>query len=745
MTTKAKKSPNAPTNVLIADDDFSTRLLLTETVTGAGFNATEADSVQAALGVLDVGLPDIAVLDVRMQDGTGYDVCRKIRSLPGGGDIPILMVTGLDDLESIESAYEAGATDFITKPVHYLHLPYRLRYLLRAASAFRDAREGEFRLARVQKLARLGQWELRPTEGEFTWSPEAEHVFGLPANTVPTLASLTRWVHPDDRPRVESIMHEGKPHHVDYRMVLPKLGERLIHQEAVWMSDIDDGQSRLIGVVQDITQQRDTERQVTKLAYFDSLTGLPNRAYLVEFLERAISAAQRANQTIAVMALDLDLFKRVNDTYGHGVGDALLEQVARRIRECIRGSDELASIPPSLRTMGQSKTSVAARFGGDEFVVVLTQTRSVKDASTVAQRILTRLSHQYFVGGIELQICASIGIATYPDSGTNVADLLRNADAAMYTAKDLGRSNFQFFSKEIHEQALRRLRLETSLRSTINSLRSSATGDGTMALAFQPQLCVQNGKTVALECLLRWNLPDGPVSPAEFIPIAEDTGLIVQLGEWVLEEACRTAVAFPDLRVAVNVSARQLRDPNFVANVQRILTTHRCDPSRIDIEMTEGVVMQDTTQNLATLSELRRLGLRLSLDDFGTGYSSLSYLTRFPIDQLKIDRSFVKDIWNPANSTIVSAIIALARNLGLEIVVEGVETKAHGDFFESLGPLLIQGYYYARPMSEPQLREWLARPQPTRDGSTMGPTAPIVPPEVATPVKSVAPHAHLSS
>lgn len=708
MSVKQVTAVHSRVKVLIADDDFSTRLLLSETVCSAGFTAIEADSVQAAMGILDVGLPDIAVLDVRMQDGSGYEVCRKLRALAGGRDIPILMVTGLDDLESIETAYQAGATDFITKPVHYLHLPYRLRYLLRAASAFRDAREGEFRLARVQKLARLGQWELRPSEGMLMWSPEAEHVFGLPADAVPTLSSLTRWVHADDRPRVEAIMNEGKPHHIDYRMVLPKLGERIIHQEAVWMSDGTDAPNRLIGVVQDITQQRDTERQVTKLAYFDSLTGLPNRAYLVEFLERAISAAQRTHQTIAVVALDLDLFKRVNDTYGHGVGDALLEQVGCRIRECIRGSDEVASVPPSIGAMGQTKTSVAARLGGDEFVVVLTQIRSAKDASTVAQRILTRLSHDYFVGGIELQICASIGIATYPESGQTVAELLHNADAAMYTAKDLGRSNFQFFSKEIHEQALRRLRLETGLRATINSLRDGSAGDGSMTLAFQPQLCVQSRRTIGIECLLRWALPDGPVSPAEFIQIAEDTGLIVPLGEWVLEQACRTAAAFPDLRVAVNVSARQLRDPNFVANVRRILGNGLCDPRRIDIEMTEGVVMQDTAQNLATLSELKRLGVRLSLDDFGTGYSSLSYLTRFPIDQLKIDRSFVKDIWNPANSTIVSAIIALARNLGLEIVVEGVETKAHSEFFESSGALLLQGYYYARPMSERQLREWLA-------------------------------------
>ncbi len=693
--------------VLIADDDFSTRLLLGETMRGAGFRVVEAGTGREALRVFESEKPDVVILDVRMPDGNGYEVCRQLRSGPAGLDVPVLMVTGLDDTISIEAAYEAGATDFVTKPVHYLQLPYRLRYLLRAARAFREAREGAARLSRVQRLARLGQWELTPKDGEFAWAPEAQEVFGLPATGSSSVTALTKWVHRDDRPRVEAIMNAGQPHRIDYRMVLPRVGERLIHQEAVWLEDCAACSSKLIGIVQDITLQRDTERQVTRLAYFDTLTGLPNRAYVVEFIERALSAAQRSHHPVAVLALDLDLFKRVNDNYGHAVGDVLLEQVAQRIKACIRGADALTSMPPSSRRLDETRPAVAARFGGDEFLVVLSQMRSIADAAIVAQRILEKLSKPYTIGGVELQVCASIGISTYPNNGATVEELFRNADAAMYHAKERGRNNFQFFSQDIHDQAQRRLRLETALRQAINRLEPEL-GGGALSLAFQPQVCSTTGRVLSVESLLRWTLPEGSISPTEFIPIAEDTGLIVPLGEWVLGQACQVVNRLGGIRVAVNVSARQLRDPGFLASVRRTLALYSCPPELIDIEITEGVVMQDTAQSLETLAELKAMGLRLSLDDFGTGYSSLSYLTRFPIDQLKIDRSFVSEIWNVSNASVVSAIVALARNLGLEIVVEGVETKGHAEFFGRFGQVLLQGYYFARPQSEDGLNKWLA-------------------------------------
>lgn len=695
--------------VLIADDDFSTRLLLGETIHQSGFKVVEANNGRQALAVFEQEHPDIAVLDVRMPDGDGFEVCRRLRNSPHGLDIPVVMITGLDDLPSIQAAYEAGATDFITKPVNYLQLPYRLRYLMRASDAFRSARDGASRLSRVQRLARLGQWELSTQNNAFKWAPEALEVFGLPEGASSALLSLTKWVHRDDRPRVEAIMKAGQPHRIDYRMNLPSTGERLIHQEAVWLDDERGETGRLIGVVQDITLQRETERQVTRLAYFDPLTGLPNRTYLLEFLERALSAAERGKRPLAVLALDLDLFKRVNDSYGHSVGDALLEQVAHRIKECIRGADAFTSLPPSSRRLPETSPTVAARFGGDEFLVVLSHMRSPADAGVVAQRILTRLARPYHIAGVELQVCASIGIATYPTSGSNAEELFRNADAAMYHAKERGRNNFQFFSQDIHDQAQRRVRLENALRQALNALKEDEQGDGSLRLAFQPQVCSASGRVSAVEALLRWNLGDAPISPAEFIPVAEDSGLIVPLGQWVLSQACQVAQRLGGLRVAVNVSARQLRDPGFLTMVRQTLERQGCPPALIDIEITEGVAMQDTAQSLETLAQLKAMGLRLSLDDFGTGYSSLSYLTRFPIDQLKIDRSFVRDIWSVNNASVVSAIVALARNLGLEIVVEGVETKAHADFFAKFGRVLLQGYYFAEPRAEPVLRQWLTQ------------------------------------
>lgn len=714
--------------VLIADDDVSTRLLLGEVIRRAGFRVIEASNGADAREAFELEHPDIVMLDVQMPGEDGFEVCRQLRAIQSGWETPILMVTGLDDVPSIKAAFEVGATDYITKPVNYLQLPHRLHYLLRAARAFRFAREGANRLSRVQRLARLGQWELHPLVNRFSWAPEAREVFGFPEHQTPSITSLTKWVHRDDRPRVDAIMKAGQPHRIDYRMVLPGIGERLVHQEAVWLDDNAGELGPLIGIVQDITLQRETERQVTRLAYFDTLTGLPNRAYLIEFLERALAAAHRAQHPVAVMTLDLDLFKRVNDSYGHSVGDALLEQVASRIKECIRGADAFTSLPPSSRRLADVNPTVAARFGGDEFLVVLSHMRSPADAGVVAQRILGRLSRPYVIGGVELQVHASIGIATFPNGGKNAEELLRNADAAMYHAKERGRNNFQFFSQDIHDQALRRARLESALRQALGALRETPDGDGSLSIALQPQVCSETGDVSAVESLLRWTLPEGPVSPAEFIPIAEDTGLIVPLGEWVLAQACQAALRLDGIRVAVNVSARQLRDPGFINSVRSILNHHSCPAELIDLEITEGVVMQNTAQNLDTLAELKAMGLRVSLDDFGTGYSSLSYLTRFQIDQLKIDRSFVADIWNVNNASVVSAIVALARNLNLEVVVEGVETKGHVDFFNRFGRLLLQGYYFARPQPEKALRQWLAerRDAPARAATSAGSIAPGV-------------------
>lgn len=705
--------------ILLADDDFSVRLLASEALENAGFVVHAFESGDVALGRFAALRPDAVLLDVIMPGMDGYETCRKMRALPCGGTIPILMLTGLGDVHSINEAYEAGATDFITKPVSYALLPYRVRYLLRAAAAFRKAREGELRLARTQRLARLAQWELDLETDRFTWSVEASEIFGIPpAQREQGLLALTRWVHPVDRERVEAVLASPAPHQVDFRLVLPDGRERFIHQDVEVVAELDGSGPKLVGAVQDMTERWLAERQVTELAYYDTLTRLPNRVYLKQSLEQALARSEREKQAMAVLALDLDLFKRVNDMLGHAAGDELLTDVAARLRQCAREPEPWArsargSVEP------RSAEPVVARLGGDEFVVLLPGIRAAEEVTTLARQILASLAEPYCLNGTEITLSTSIGIAMYPSDGSTAEDLFEHADAAMYHAKDRGRNNFQFFTPSIHVQAVRRVQIENRLFTSFADGAAdlaSAGGKAGFSLHFQPKVTLTSRRVVGFEALVRWQCDElGSVSPAEFIPVAEQTGLIVPLGRFILYEACRFGARFGEdaMRVAVNISARQLREPDFVEMVTEALESTGFPPERLELEITEGVVLSDGADNLAVLSQLKRLGVRIALDDFGTGYSSLSYLTRFPIDILKVDRSFVKDLGQAKSNAIVSAIIALARSLDVEVVVEGVETEEQLGFFSESGDVEIQGYYFARPMPEHAVEAWL-REQRTR-------------------------------
>ena len=433
----------------------------------------------------------------------------------------------------------------------------------------------------------------------------------------------------------------------------------MVHQDAELAAD-SKGVVALIGATQDVTELRVAERQIRRLAYFDDLTGLPNRASLHRYLDRAISEARRHAYSMAVLVADLDLFKRVNDTLGHAAGDALLREAAERVSECIRGGDVVARASLDVGTPpGWAGDSMAARMGGDEFVIVLSRIRRPEDAATVARRIAAALAKPFLLGQAEVFISSSIGIATYPEAGADPEVLLEKADAAMYHAKDLGRNGFQFFSEVIQQRSQVRSGLENRLRGAIARLAPSAGGAPAVgetavapefALHYQPKISPVTGAVCGVEALLRWSPPDhAPISPADFIPIAEDTGLIIPLGDWVLREACRQGAQWArhwttPVRVAVNISARQFREPSFVESVATISAAVGLDPRHLELEITEHCVMQDVELSARVLRELKELGVSIALDDFGTGYSSLSYLTTFPIDILKIDRSFIKGI-----------------------------------------------------------------------------------------------------
>lgn len=441
-----------------------------------------------------------------------------------------------------------------------------------------------------------------------------------------------------------------------------------------------DGCYKGLGFARDLVRAI-TERnqmRLQRLAYFDSLTGLPNRAMFIERLREAMERAERDERLVALMLLDLDRFKAINDTLGHFVGDRLLGEVAARLATCVRGGD------------------IVARLGGDEFTVLLPDARHVQDAAIVARKILQRFAEPVVIDGHELHISLSIGISVYPFHD-DIADLFRDADTAMYHAKEQGGNRFEFGNAEIYRADAERLQLEGDLRYAVerNELR----------VYYQPQVDAESGRVIGAEALLRWQHPErGLVSPTQFIPIAEETGLIISIGEWVVRQVCRQlstwrAAGLCPVRVGINVSAKQLRQSGFVETVRGALMQAGIEPELIQLELTENILIENQPTTVAMLNELHASGIALALDDFGTGYSSLSYLKRFPIDEVKIDRSFIGEIaQDPENAAIVTAILAMTHSLGLRTVAEGVEVQTQLDFLRARGCQVAQGYLTGKPM-----------------------------------------------
>jgi diguanylate cyclase (GGDEF)-like protein len=443
---------------------------------------------------------------------------------------------------------------------------------------------------------------------------------------------------------------------------------------------------------EEVFERMQAEQRIWHVAHHDGLTGLPNRTLLHDRLQQALAQAQRSQHRVAVMFLDLDRFKTVNDTLGHAVGDELLKHVAERLTGVVRAVDTVS------------------RLGGDEFVVILHEVSSPDDAVQVAEKILGALAATVSIDSHQLRATPSIGISMFPDDGDEVFALMKNADTAMYHAKASGRNNFQFYAREMNEQAAHFFSLETRLRQAVEN--------GQLLLHYQPLVDWPRHAVCGMEALVRWNDPEhGLVAPGEFIPVAEETGLIMPIGEWVLFEALRQNRAWqqegrPLLPVSVNLSPRQFRQRDLVDILRRILTDTGQPARLLELEITESTLMHDIGETQAKLQEIAAMGVRLAIDDFGTGYSSLSYLKRFPVHKLKIDQSFVRDLkFNPEDAAIVKAIIGLAGSLGLDTLAEGVETREQLDILLGLGCERFQGYLFSRPLS-PASADGIFRPLP---------------------------------
>ncbi len=482
------------------------------------------------------------------------------------------------------------------------------------------------------------------------------------------------------------------------RHYLAKSGEEIpvLFSKATIRSQVDDTNKTLC-VALDLTQQnqtekklRDNEQRLQHIAYHDPLTNLPNRLLIQDRFQHAINKARRSEQKVAFLILDLDRFKDINDSLGHDIGDQLLKETADRLQSCVRDSD----------TVG--------RLGGDEFAIVLEQIEELTHVGMLVRRMLSKLAQEFAIEDHTLYISASIGISIYPTDSAKVDELVRFAEVAMYRAKEQGGNNYQLYTADMNARAHELLLLETHLRQALEERQ--------LLLFYQPQYDLATGELAGMEALLRWRHPEkGMVSPGDFIPLAEETGLIVPIGEWVLRTACQQSLAWqkaghPPVPVAVNISGRQFKEPDFIETVEKVLEETGLDPRWLELEITESVVMDRVEETILTLAELRGRGIQLAIDDFGTGYSSLSYLKRFPINKLKIDRSFVMDVVeNPTDAAIAGSIVSLAHSMNLEVIAEGVETEAQMEFLKARGCHQIQGFLLGRPLPAEEFTGFFAK------------------------------------
>ena len=673
QTSKGKK-------LLLVDDDAGFRLMTAEALSGAGFIVSSAANGNDALNAIMQDKPDLILLDALMDEMDGFEVCRHIHESTKYADIPILMVTGLDDVDSVNRAYQSGAAGFITKPLNFALLIHDIRFQLRASENAQALNESREQLTTAQRIARMGYWRWNYQDDIFELSEHLLEMLDIDPGTFgQKLTNFLRLIHPEDRAFItQQLMsaRQGAPlEPSDYRLNVSSVHEIIVHQE---LDVVSDGNPIILGTVQDITQQRKAEKRIRQLAYSDELTGLASRPYFYKHAEDVIKAAQRREERFALLYLDLDGFKDVNDSLGHDMGDLLLQTVANRIQSVMRQSD------------------FVARLSGDEFCILVDNVNSEYDAADVANRCLEAINQPIELNLQQLRPRGSIGIAYYPSDGKDIRTLLKAADSAMYAAKEDGKHRYAFYQPELTTQAEQRLQMEEDLRQGLEKDQ--------LLLHYQPQIDLTTGKLMGVEALVRWQHPRiGMIPPNEFIGIAERTGLIKILGDWVLKNACAQAMAWreaglPAFRIAVNISPIHFEDPIIINTVSNILQTTGLPPNDLELEITESVV-QNTGNNLKTFEKIRAMGVKIAIDDFGTGYSSLGSLKKLPIDSLKVDRMFVSDmLLDPNSSILLGTIVGVAQALGHDVVAEGVETLQQVKVLHGIGCDIAQGFYFSRPV-----------------------------------------------
>ncbi|MCB1887302.1 MAG: EAL domain-containing protein [Rhodocyclaceae bacterium] len=691
--------PAAEALVLVVDDDATTRMLTVEALAVLGLETLEAEGGEAALAEFRTRSPDLVLLDVVMPDLNGFEVCRAIREDRRGRHVPIIMLTGLEGSESIDKAYEAGATDFISKPLNWTLLAHRVRYVLRASETREALAISEERLLQAQRVARMGSWNWDARSDHLDCSTTYPDLFGVGrSRRQRRLEEPLSFVHPGDREVLEEALEglrDGQPYQVDYRTVWPDGSVHTLRDTAVPEFDAMGQVSGAHGTVQDVTEQVDAERRIRYLAYFDPLTGLPNRNAFREALEATLLRASRCREVVAILLMDLHRFGLLNDSLGREGADQVLQVVASRVRDFSR--EELGGGDVG----DDTELAIAARFGPDQFAVMVRA--QALDLGGGVDRLVSdlklRVSAPIELMRLSLVMQVSVGFARYPDHADSAESLLKGAETALRQAKrDPVGGCVMEYSSRMREQSVGRLQLESGLRLAMD-LKIG------FALHYQPKVDLAAREVIGAEALMRWRDPvQGNISPGVFIPLAEEMGLIIPLSEWVIDSACRQAAAWRDQRlprrsIAINLSASHFKFAGLVDYVVQVMDRYGLTGDDIEFELTESALVGDPAMAVQILDEFHERGLRVAVDDFGTGYSSLAYLKRFRLTTLKIDRSFVRDIETDAtDAAIVSSIVAMSGSFAMGVVAEGVESIEQARHLVETGCHVMQGYLFAPPL-----------------------------------------------
>lgn len=713
-------------DILVVDDTTANLRLLDGLLRSNGYRVRPVPSGELALRAVEAAVPDIILLDMNLPDIAGIEVCRRIKTRAHLQHVPIIFISALAETEDKIAAFAAGGIDYVTKPFRTEEVLARVRTHLalrdmreqieqqnRALAESRDTLEARVRertrelehanselQAQINERQRAER-ELRLNAGVFHGTSESILICSASHQVMRVNRSLlltTGYQESEIIGKPMAMLMGQHQAQAFYQAVEAQVqgtghwqGELFLRRKngevfPVWLSVTgqvadEDHPAQAIVTFSDISEKKLTEQRLHRLAHYDPLTDLPNRLLFNEYGARAIARAKREGSALAVLVIDLDGFKHINDSLGHPVGDEVLRQAAERLARGLRDEDTIA------------------RPGGDEFLVIAERLNSpAADAAKVARKLLEVFAQPFHAGGQELHLTASIGISVFPADAADMMELMKNADAALYRAKHGGRNMYQFYTSELTAAASERVKLEAQLNRAIQQ--------DELLVHYQPQFDLGTGELVGAEALARWRHPDmGLIPPLRFIPVAEETGLIVPLGERILRKACEQVQAWRQQglmlsKISVNIAGQQIQQQEIVDTVRRVLEETGLPAELLELEVTETFIMQNATRAIETLNALRALGISLAIDDFGTGYSSLSYLKRLPIQTLKIDRSFVRDIPVDANDTAITrAMLALAGSLGLRTVAEGVETEQQRDFLAGERCELVQGYLYSPPLA----------------------------------------------